>query len=117
METIGGGLPPVVGYLRCLRHCQPHLATGYVTGTGLSIVASSLGQGLVEQPGGQPPFRRLENRGYTSGCGGSIGLAALPSPLYPIYASLYKALKKDYLLVSIVGFADDTNLLAFRKNP
>ena len=29
---------------------------------------------------------------------------------------MYKALKEDYLLVSIVGFADDTNLLAFGKH-
>ena len=40
------------------------------------------------------------------------------SPLSPVLfilyiASLYEALKRDYLLVSIVGFADDTNLLAF----
>ena len=44
------------------------------------------------------------------------------SPLSPVLfilyiASLYKALKKDHPLVSIVGFADDTNLLAFGKNP
>ena len=44
------------------------------------------------------------------------------SPLSPVLfilyiASLYKALKKDHSLVSIVGFADDTNLLAFGKNP
>jgi hypothetical protein len=31
-------------------------------------------------------------------------------------ASLYRALKEDHLLVSIVGFADDTNLLVFGKN-
>jgi hypothetical protein len=30
---------------------------------------------------------------------------------------LYKALKEDYPLVSIVGFADDTNLLVFGKSP
>ena len=36
--------------------------------------------------------------------------------LFILYiASLYKALKEDYLLVSIVGFADDINLLAFGK--
>ena len=44
------------------------------------------------------------------------------SPLSPVLfilyiASLYKALKQEYPLVSIVGFADNTNLLAFRKNP
>ena len=43
------------------------------------------------------------------------------SPLSPVLfilyiASLYKALKEDYPLVSIVGFADDTNLLAFGRN-
>jgi hypothetical protein len=43
------------------------------------------------------------------------------SPLSPVLfilyiASLYEALKKDYPLVSIVGFADDTNLLVFGKN-
>jgi len=43
------------------------------------------------------------------------------SPLSPVLfilyiTSLYKALKQDHLLVSIVGFADDTNLLAFRRN-
>jgi hypothetical protein len=43
------------------------------------------------------------------------------SPLSPILfilyiASLYKALKEDHPLVSIVGFTDDTNLLVFRKN-
>ena len=43
------------------------------------------------------------------------------SPLSPVLfilyiASLYKALKYDYPLVNIVGFADDTNLLAFRRN-
>jgi hypothetical protein len=44
------------------------------------------------------------------------------SPLSPILfilyiASLYKALKEDYPLVSIVGFTDDTNLLVFGKSP
>jgi hypothetical protein len=44
------------------------------------------------------------------------------SPLSPILfilyiASLYEALKTAHPLVSIVGFADDTNLLAFRKTP
>jgi len=43
------------------------------------------------------------------------------SPLSPVLfilyiASLYKALKEDHPLVSIVGFADDTNLLVFGKN-
>ena len=43
------------------------------------------------------------------------------SPLSPILfilyiASLYTALKEAYLLISIVGFADDTNLLAFGKS-
>ncbi len=42
------------------------------------------------------------------------------SPLSPILfvlyiASLYKALKEEHPLISIVGFADDTNLLAFGK--
>jgi hypothetical protein len=37
--------------------------------------------------------------------------------LFILYiASLYEALKKDHLLVSIVGFADDTNLLVFGRN-
>ena len=40
------------------------------------------------------------------------------SPLSPILfvlyiASLYEALKKAYPLISIVGFTDDTNLIAF----
>jgi len=44
------------------------------------------------------------------------------SPLSPILfilyiASLYKALKGAHPLVSIVGFADDTNLLAFGRTP
>ena len=44
------------------------------------------------------------------------------SPLSPVLfilyiASLYKALKEDYPLISIVGFADDTNLLAFGRSP
>ena len=43
------------------------------------------------------------------------------SPLSPVLfilyiASLYKALKQAHPLVSIVGFADDTNLLAFGKH-
>jgi hypothetical protein len=43
-------------------------------------------------------------------------------PLLPILfilyiASLYKALKTAHPLVSIVGFVDDTNLLAFGKTP
>lgn len=43
------------------------------------------------------------------------------SPLSPVLfilyiASLYEALKKDHPLLSIVGFADDTNLLAFGKS-
>jgi hypothetical protein len=37
--------------------------------------------------------------------------------LFILYiASLYEALKKDYLLVSIVGFTDDTKLLVLGKN-
>ncbi|EAQ90773.1 hypothetical protein CHGG_02708 [Chaetomium globosum CBS 148.51] len=51
-------------------------------------------------------------------------IAGVPqgSPLSPILfilyiASLYQALKTAHPLVSIVGFADDTNLLAFGKNP
>jgi hypothetical protein len=37
--------------------------------------------------------------------------------LFILYiASLYEALRKDHPLVSIVGFADDTNLLVFGKN-
>jgi hypothetical protein len=44
------------------------------------------------------------------------------SPLSPILfilyiASLYEALKTAHPLISIVGFADDTNLLAFGKTP
>ena len=44
------------------------------------------------------------------------------SPLSPVLfilyiASLYKALKQAHPLVSIVGFADDTNLLVFGKYP
>jgi hypothetical protein len=44
------------------------------------------------------------------------------SPLSPILfilyiASLYKALKEAHPLISIAGFADDTNLLAFGKTP
>ncbi len=31
-------------------------------------------------------------------------------------ASLYTALKEAYPLISIVGFADDTNLIAFGKS-
>jgi hypothetical protein len=43
------------------------------------------------------------------------------SPLSPVLfilyiASLYEALKRDYPLVSIVGFADDINLLAFGRS-
>ena len=43
------------------------------------------------------------------------------SPLSPVLfilyiASLYKALKQDHPAVSIVGFADDTNLLAFGRS-
>jgi hypothetical protein len=43
------------------------------------------------------------------------------SPLSPILfilyiASLYQALQTAHPLVSIVGFADDTNLLAFGKS-
>ena len=43
------------------------------------------------------------------------------SPLSPILfilyiASLYEALKRDHPMVSIVGFADDTNLLAYGRN-
>ena len=43
------------------------------------------------------------------------------SPLSPILfilyiASLYEALKRDHRMVSIVGFADDTNLLAYGRN-
>jgi len=43
------------------------------------------------------------------------------SPLSPILfilyiATLYEALKRDHPMVSIVGFADDTNLLAFGRN-
>ena len=41
----------------------------------------------------------------------------LSSILFILYiASLYKALKKEYSIVSIIGFADDTNLLAFGRN-
>jgi len=40
---MGGGLPPLVRYLRYLRYYQLHLATSYVIGIGLSIVASGLG--------------------------------------------------------------------------
>ena len=44
------------------------------------------------------------------------------SPLSPILfilyiASLYQALQTAHPLISIVGFADDTNLLAFGKSP
>ena len=44
------------------------------------------------------------------------------SPLSPILfvlyiASLYEALKKAHPLISIVGFADDTNLMAFGQSP
>ena len=44
------------------------------------------------------------------------------SPLSPILfilyiASLYKALKEAHPLISIIGFADNTNLLAFRREP
>ena len=44
------------------------------------------------------------------------------SPLSPVLfilyiASLYKAIKYDHPLVSIVGFADNTNLLVFGRNP
>jgi len=43
------------------------------------------------------------------------------SPLSPILfilyiATLYEALKRDHPMVSIVGFADDTNLLAFSRS-
>ncbi len=43
------------------------------------------------------------------------------SPLSPILfilyiASLYEALKKEHPIVSIIGFANDTNLLAFGRN-
>ena len=43
------------------------------------------------------------------------------SPLSPVLfilyiASLYKALKQDHPTISIAGFADDTNLLAFGKH-
>ena len=43
------------------------------------------------------------------------------SPLSPILfilyiASLYEALKRDHPMVSIIGFADDTNLLAYGRN-
>ena len=43
------------------------------------------------------------------------------SPFSPILfllyiASLYKALKKEHPMVSIIGFANDTNLLAFSRN-
>ena len=43
------------------------------------------------------------------------------SPLSPILfilyiATLYKALKRDHPIISIVGFADNTNLLAFGRN-
>ena len=43
------------------------------------------------------------------------------SPLSPILfilyiASLYTALKEAHPLISIVGFADNTNLLAFGKS-
>ena len=31
-------------------------------------------------------------------------------------ATLYEALKRDHPIVSIVGFADDTNLLAYGTN-
>ncbi len=43
---------------------------------------------------------------------------SLLSPiLFILYiASLYIALKEAYPLISIVGFADDTNLLAFGKS-
>ncbi len=43
---------------------------------------------------------------------------SLLSPiLFILYiASLYIALKEAYLLISIVGFVDDTNLLAFGKS-
>ena len=38
--------------------------------------------------------------------------------LFILYiASLYKALKEDHPLISLVGFADDTNLLVFGKTP
>ena len=38
--------------------------------------------------------------------------------LFILYiASLYKALKQEHLLISIVGFTDDTNLMAFGKTP
>ena len=37
--------------------------------------------------------------------------------LFILYiASLYEALKKEHPMVSIIGFADDTNLLAFGRN-
>jgi hypothetical protein len=44
------------------------------------------------------------------------------SPLSPVLfilyiASLYSTLKENHPLISIVGFADDTNLLAFGKSP
>jgi hypothetical protein len=47
-----------------------------------------------------------------------VPLGSLLSPvLFILYiASLYKALKENYLLVSIVDFTDDTNLLVFRKS-
>jgi hypothetical protein len=43
------------------------------------------------------------------------------SPLSPVLfilyiVSLYEALRKDHPLVSIVGFADDTKLLVFRRD-
>lgn len=44
------------------------------------------------------------------------------SPLSPVLfilyiASLYRALKQQHPLISLVGFADDTNLLVFGKSP
>jgi hypothetical protein len=51
-------------------------------------------------------------------------MAGVPqgSPLSPVLfvlyiASLYTALKEKHPLISLVGFADDTNLLAFGKSP
>jgi hypothetical protein len=47
----------------------------------------------------------------------SAGLSVFFRALTIYIASLYKAFKEDYPLINLVGFADNTNLLAFRRSP
>ena len=80
-------------------------------------MASALGEGVAYREGGNPLLRRSTHCRYPSYRRGSLGLAALPYPFRPYIASLYEALKKAHPLISIVGFADDTNLMAFGQSP